>query len=318
MGARSNEIARAVKTCGRRGGTLGFIELPMIEQETHEGAYDRRIRMVIGYICSHLQEELSVDHLSEVAGFSKFHFHRQFSHYTGFSVADFVRQMRLKRASYQLVFEPERRIIDIAFEAGFSAPESFSRAFKEAQGQTPSEFRRTPRWQAFSHDQPLPTPTRSNAMNPDLVQFEAIRVAVFEHRGPVANLMASVAHFKEWRKADPEACGAERRVFGVAYDDPQKTPPEAFRFDICAEIDQPLRPNTAGIIEKTIPGGRCAVARHIGSTDAIGETVYALYGKWLPQSGEQLRDFPCFFHYIKRVPTVQEHEQVTDVYLPIY
>jgi AraC family transcriptional regulator len=290
----------------------------MSDETTHEGAYDRRIRMVIGYICSHLQDELSVDHLSEVAGFSKYHFHRQFSNYTGFAVADFVRQLRLKRASHQLVFEPQRRIIDIAFEAGFSAPESFSRAFKEAHGQTPSEFRRTPRWQALSHDQPLPTPTRNNSMTPDLVQFETTRVAVLEHRGPVTHLMASVARFVEWRKAEPDASGVQRRVFGIAYDDPQKTEPEAFRFDICAEIDQPLRANATGIIEKTIPGGRCAVARHIGSTDAIGETVHALYAKWLPQSGEQLREFPCFFQYIKRVPTVLEHEQVTDVYLPIY
>lgn len=70
-------------------------------------------------------------------------------------------------------------------------------------------------------------------------------------------------------------------------------------------------------MEKVIPAGRCAVARHIGSTDAIGATVHALYASWLPQSGEQLRDFPCFFHYIERMPDVAEHEQVTDVYLPL-
>ena len=45
--------------------------------------------------------------------------------------------------------------------------------------------------------------------------------------------------------------------------------------------------------------------------------MHALYASWLPQSGEQLRDFPVFFHYIKRMPAVQEHEQVTDVYLPL-
>jgi AraC family transcriptional regulator len=37
----------------------------------------------------------------------------------------------------------------------------------------------------------------------------------------------------------------------------------------------------------------------------------------LPESGEELRDFPLFFHYIKRVPETLEHEQVTDVYLPL-
>jgi AraC family transcriptional regulator len=288
-----------------------------MEDGTNRDAYDRRIQKVVGYICSHLQEELSVDHLSGVAGFSKFHFHRQFSEYTGFTVAQFVRITRLKRAAYQLAFDESRPIIEIALDAGFSAPESFSRAFKEAQGQTPTEFRRAPRWETWARDQTLPTPTRSNSMNPDLVQFEETRVAVLEHRGPAESLMASVGRFIAWRKSCQDSPNASSRTLGIVYDDPRTTKPEDFRFDICGELKGPLHENDAGIIEKVIPAGRCAVARHIGSTDAIGQTVHALYATWLPQSGEQLRDFPCFFHYIKRMPTVQEHEQVTDVYLPL-
>jgi AraC family transcriptional regulator len=71
------------------------------------------------------------------------------------------------------------------------------------------------------------------------------------------------------------------------------------------------------VIEKLIPAGRCAVVTHFGSTDMIGKTVHPLYAEWLPSSGEELRDFPCFFHYIQRMPTVSEQEQVTDVYLPL-
>jgi AraC family transcriptional regulator len=286
-------------------------------ESDNRAAYDRRIQQVVSYICEHLEEDLSVDHLSGVAGFSKFHFHRQFSEYTGFTVAQFVRGTRLKRAAYQLAFDPNRSIIEIALDAGFSAPESFARAFKEARGQTPTEFRRAPRWQGALHDPPLPTPTRSNSMTPDLVQFEATRVAVLEHRGPPEQLMASVGRFIAWRKSCQDSPNATSRTLGIVYDDPGAVSPEAFRFDICGELRGALHENQAGIIEKLIPGGRCAVARHIGSTDAIGATVHALYASWLPQSGEQLRDFPCFFHYILRMPSVAEHEQVTDVYLPL-
>ena len=56
---------------------------------------------------------------------------------------------------------------------------------------------------------------------------------------------------------------------------------------------------------------------HQGSTDLIGNTVRALFVDWLTGSGEALRDFPIYFHYIKRMPTVSEHEQMTDVYLPL-
>lgn len=285
--------------------------------DPNEDAYARRIDRVIGYICSHLHEELSVDQLSDVAGFSKFHFHRQFTAYAGVTVAQFVRLTRLKRAAYQLAFDPARSIIDVALDAGFSAPESFSRAFKEAQGQTPSEFRRSPAWFRGNQDQHLPTSTRSNSMNPDLVHFAETRVAVLEHRGAPATLIASVARFIEWRKSCQDSPATSSRTFGIVYDDPRTTKPEDFRFDICGELRTSLHANRAGIVEKVIPAGRCAVVQHVGSTDAVGETVHTMYARWLPQSGEQLRDFPCFFHYIKRMPMVQEHEQVTDVYLPI-
>ena len=103
-------------------------------------AYAERLGKVFDYIDEHLAEDLSVERLSRVANFSKFHFHRQFSQYTGISVTRYIQLMRLKRASYRLAFG-DIRIIDIAMEAGFENPESFSRAFKSAFDQTPSQFR---------------------------------------------------------------------------------------------------------------------------------------------------------------------------------
>lgn len=290
---------------------------PASTNEPFDAAYARRIERVIEYVCSHLEEDLCVERLSAVAGFSKFHFHRQFSAFTGFSVAQFVRLVRLKRAAYQLAFAPQRALIDIALDAGFSAPESFSRAFKDVLGQTPSDFRRSPCWGAWANEHRLPTPIRSNSMHPEIVQFETTRVAVLEHQGPRDTLMASVARFIQWRKASGDSPVENCRTFGIPRNRPDRVEPALFRFDICGELRGELRANDVGIIEKTIPGGRCAMARHVGSTDRLDDTVRSLYAVWLPQSGEQLRDFPFFFHYVKRVPSVPEHAQVTDVYLPL-
>ena len=75
--------------------------------------------------------------------------------------------------------------------------------------------------------------------------------------------------------------------------------------------------NPQGVITKKLPGGRCALLRHLGSLDNIGVSVHYLYGEWLPNSGEKLRNFPCFFHYINLLPEVLEHELITDIYLPL-
>ncbi len=280
--------------------------------------YADRIWRVVDYIGANLDRELSVEHLSRVAGFSKYHFHRQFTGYAGLSVLKVVRLLRLKRASYQLVFDNERPIIDIAFEAGFANPESFSRAFKRAQGQSPSEFRLDPEWKDWAKQYQIPIPPRSITMNVSIVEFAEEKVAVFEHIGAKETINNSVAKFIEWRKSCTLSPVATSNTYGVPYSDPRHTEPEEFRFDICGSVATESVPkNAQGVILKRIPGGRCAVVRHLGSTDRIHDTVLPLYSDWLPASGEALRDFPCFFHYIERMPNVPEHEQVTDVYLPL-
>ena len=276
---------------------------------------------VLRHIGEHLDEPLSLDDLADVAAFSKFHFHRQFRSYTGMTVARFVRSLRLKRASLRLAFDLDHQIIAIALEAGFASPESFARAFRALQGQTPSAFRASPAWERWTREFRFPPEAHASRgeppVQPTIVDFEETLVAVLEHRGPADRLMASVAEFIAWRKSCDDSPEATSRTFGVPWGDPEAMEPEEFRFDICGAVTRPVRPNDHGVVTKAIPGGRCAVVRHHGSTDAISETVYALYRDWLPESGESPRDFPCFFHYIERMPRVSEHQQVTDVYLPI-
>ena len=106
-------------------------------KKRREQAYAQRFSQVLDFIDRHLDEPLSVERLSRVAHFSKFHFHRQFSNYVGITPNRYVQLARLRRASYRLAFNPLERITDIAMEGGFERSESFSRAFKGAFGQSP-------------------------------------------------------------------------------------------------------------------------------------------------------------------------------------
>lgn len=278
--------------------------------------YAERIQKVVAHIQRNLDEDLSLSTLSDVARISKYHFHRLFSAYTGMSVAKLVRELRLRQAAYQLAFCPEMKVIDIAFAAGFSNPETFARAFKASYEQTPSEFRAHPTW-AKGYEFRLILNTEGKTMNPEIRTMDSVRVAVLEHRGPPESVLSTVGRFIEWRKQSSASPVAETRTFGIPYDDPDAVEPDKFRFDVCGELKRPLEKNEFGVIEKEIPGGRVAVVRHHGSYDTIGDTVRKLYASWLPRSGEELRNFPRFFEYVARMPLVKEHEQITDVYLPL-
>lgn len=281
--------------------------------------YAARMSHVFDYIYQHLDDDLTLEKLSRLAHFSRFHFHRQFSEYCGITLNRFIQLMRLKRASYRLAFEKDERIIDIALEAQFENPESFSRAFKLMFGQTPSQFRNEPDWSNWHDRVQLNLPNIEESYNVDItiVDFEETKIAVLEHRGSPDLVMDSVQIFREWRKQSKLSPVSNSRTFGIIYDDPESTPADEFRFDICGSVDSEVPDNAQNVGNDFIPGGRCAVIRHTGSLDNVRKSVMRLYRDWLPESNETLRDYPLFFQYLNLIPDVHEHKLQTDIYLPL-
>jgi len=279
--------------------------------------YEERLNKICTYIYNNLEQNLSIEDLSKVANFSKYHFHRQFSEYTGISVYRFIQLLRLKRASYQLVFNKSFKVIDIAMIAGFNNHESFSRAFKYNFGQTPTQFRKNLEWKPWHEKYNLIKYKGNNIMQVKIVDFTEIKIAVLEHRGDPKLLNDSVQQFIEWRKESDLSPVKSSDSYGVAYDDPKNTEPDRFRFDICGSVQDNIPDNSQNVINKILPGGRCAIVSHSGSYDLMDNKIHYLYREWLPKSGEELRDFPCFFHYMNLFPEVAEHELLTNIYLPL-
>ncbi len=231
--------------------------------------YRERFKRVFDFIDRHLDEHLTVNRLSQVANFSLYHFHRQFSEYSGLSVSRYIQLMRLRRASYQLVFSTRRRIIDISLDAGFENPESFSRAFKRCFGQTPSQFRSDPVWEPWNEKMQLPVHKECGAMNVDIVDFPDSWIAVLEHRGDPNLVNDSVMQFITWRKSTGLSPVTTSHTFGIAYDDPQTTPSDEYRLDICGSVSQQVAENPQGVVNKIIPSGLCAVLRQATSAPLI-------------------------------------------------
>ena len=280
-------------------------------------AYATRFNAVLAYIDANLDGDLSVKTLSQVANFSAFHFHRQFTGYVGVPVARYVQLMRLRRAAHRLASFGDCSVLDAALDAGFESPEAFSRAFRRAFGMAPSLFRQHPNWQVWSAVFVVPHFSRSIIMQVQIMEFTEARVAALEHRGPPGLLNESVRKFIDWRMQSGQSPVSSSRTFGIPYGNPDTTPQDAFRFAICGEIHEPVAPNAYGVRELVIPGGRCAVVRHVGSTDHIGETIYPIYRDWLPMSGEELRDQPLFFHYLSAYPETPQDQWQTDIYIPL-
>ena len=95
---------------------------------------------ICSYISEHFTEDLSLEDVSEYAGFSKFHFERIFRDYTGMTFYQYLQQMRINY-SQTLLSNPELSVTDISYQAGFASCTAFTRAFKKSTGYPPSQFR---------------------------------------------------------------------------------------------------------------------------------------------------------------------------------
>ena len=99
------------------------------------------VKQALLYIDEHLDEPMSFESLAKRFHFSPYYFHRMFSVIVGKTIAAHVRDRRLMRACARLVGTDES-VLDIALDCGFNSAQSFSRAFREAYGLPPSDYRK--------------------------------------------------------------------------------------------------------------------------------------------------------------------------------
>ena len=114
---------------GHRSGTL----------EAHQVSIER----VIGYMKTHLEEPLNLDHFAQVAAISKFHFVKVFEETTGTTPYHFLACLRIQRAKERLLHS-KASITEICMEVGYASLGSFSQTFSELVGVSPKEFRAMP------------------------------------------------------------------------------------------------------------------------------------------------------------------------------
>jgi transcriptional regulator GlxA family with amidase domain len=72
---------------------------------------------------------------------SRFHLARVFRARTGFSLSDYVHELRLKCAVDRLTTEPGTDLSRLAVELGYCSPSHFSDRFRAAFGGPPSKVR---------------------------------------------------------------------------------------------------------------------------------------------------------------------------------
>ena len=84
--------------------------------------------------------ELNIDAIASKMGLGRSQLYRKIKSLTNYTPVELLRNLRLKR-SRELLVKTRKSISEVGYEVGFSTPAYFTRCFKEAYGETPSELR---------------------------------------------------------------------------------------------------------------------------------------------------------------------------------
>jgi len=279
------------------------------------------------YIDRHLGDPLPLDHLAEIAAFSKYHFHRIFFAMRGETPGQFIQRLRLERAARLLLGNRDLSVTEIAFDSGFHDAAAFSRAFRNAFGTTPSGYREENRNLSMTDRNAGTAPGRAAgydagttferrnempelqmkpipAQSVSVVDKPEMTVAYVRHTGPYMGdeqlfqrLFATLYKWAGPRNLVRRGVTEELIIY---HDDPETVEAENQRVSCCISVP-PETPVEGEIGKMTVDAGTYAEARFKVDATQFGGAWNWVYGVWLPESGYQPDDRFCYERY-------QDHE----------
>ncbi|MEQ1821826.1 MAG: helix-turn-helix domain-containing protein [Fimbriimonadaceae bacterium] len=266
------------------------------------GAHHRSVMRVIGKVLQTESGPLRLPDLASLAGYSRTHLTRMFSHALGETPACLTRRLRLERAAYTLQTSP-KSITDLAEESGFSGPEAFARAFRHAFGCAPSEFHRLQKcWKLGDTSALHWVPSVSDVMiqvrESDLgyqavvSRRKGVRIAAYRVIGPYKEMEQPFQLLSDLLGGPPDQL-EKREIFCIYHDNHRWVPHHKLRSDIGFTL-LPGEKCPDGLIERAVPAGPYVHTLEFIPASKSGEVWRELNVEWIPRYGKRPRNIPAF------------------------
>jgi AraC family transcriptional regulator len=283
----------------------------LMKTENARNSYAVRIGRVVDYLHDHLEDELNLDLLADIAAMSRWHWHRVYTAMQGETVAATVRRLRLSRAADRLA-NSGADIGEIAKRAGYTTAEAFGRAFKQSYGLTPGAYR-----ESGSHALFKAANRASDAAGfpVEIVTLPAMHCASLPHGG--SYMLISRAFEQLFAAAGPAGLVTRQsRMIGIYFDDPDAVEVDDLRSAACIAVAEgAVLP--AGLEVTDTRGGPYARLSYKGPYADMREAYRWLMGVWLPASGREAGDGPMIEDYLNSPADTAPPNLRTDIYLPI-
>ncbi|MDQ0273684.1 AraC family transcriptional regulator [Cytobacillus purgationiresistens] len=252
------------------------------------------------YIEENLTNEIDFKVVARLAHCSEYHFKRMFSFLAGITLSEYIRRRRLSLAAFELI-NSTIKIIDVAIKYGYNSPDSFTRAFQNLHGVTPSAARNN-----GQHLKAYPLMTfqlsirGGNEMNYRIEQKEAFNIVGIMKRVPIIFEGENPEITAMWKSLPMKKTDQLKKLSNV---EPKgmiqaSTNFSEGRMEEKGELDQYLGVATTqecpeNFSKLEVPALTWAIFESMGPfPSTLQETWGRIYSEWFPSSNYQVTEGP--------------------------
>ena len=260
----------------------------------------KNMNAAMQYIEDNLTDEIDFKEVARLALCSEYHFKRMFSFLAGISLSDYIRCRRLTLAAFELK-NSNVKVIDFAIKYGYNSADSFSRAFQNLHGITPSEARNS------SHSLKSYSPMTfqlsiqgGNEMNYRIEEQEPFRIIGITKRVPIVFNGVNEEIASMWKSLDP---GAIQTLKSLSNVEPNgiisaSTNFSEGRMEEKGELDYYIGVATTKdcpeqFAQLEVAASTWAIFEAVGPfPDALQNVWGRIYSEWFPSSNYELAEGP--------------------------
>ena len=249
----------------------------------------QQVQIGIDFIETNLDDDITLAQVANAADISQWHFQRIFKALTNETLKTYIRSRRLANALDKLL-DPDKRIIDIAFEAGFESQESFTRAFKKVYEMTPNAFRKLANKNLFLKKVQFDVAYLQNlkhniSLEPeiyvqpklDLVGLRTVFYSVDSEKNNIAEKLPPL-----WNAFLTKLIEVNGEVPDMCYGIIRQTAEKTDRLEYFAAVERSaLKHLPAELVDLAVPESTYAKFACKGEVGNLDDTVNYAYSSWL-------------------------------------
>lgn len=297
--------------------------------------HKKRIIKAIRYIDNHLDADLSLENIAEVAMYSPFHFHRIFRLITGETLQNYIIRKKIEKSAFYLAVKKEMEIKEIYLDLGFSNHSVFSKTFKKHYGIAPSVFRNSaPETfhrilqiqskngqtdavfsQYICHVENLLKWTKMN-LKIEVKELPEMNLAAVMSLG-IANVEPSYNVLIEWAKKKQLFPRENVKMISVYHDSFKVTSPDKVRIHTCMLLDEKLDGQNGLVFSETIDAGKFIVGSGEVTLQEFEQCWISLF-LWMNEHHYSMRKAFPFEIYHSNFKEHPEGKMIVDFCIPIH